>query len=41
MVPYLNLERFITHSVSLDNIKEGMETVKSKEGLKVIVNFNK
>jgi L-iditol 2-dehydrogenase len=35
------LDRFATHVFSLENIKEGMQVMKKKEGLKVIVDMNK
>lgn len=41
MAPYLDLERFITHSFSLEKLSEGMEVMKRKEGLKVIVDISK
>ena len=37
MAPFLGLDRFITHSFNLDNIKKGMEVMGKKEGLKVIL----
>lgn len=37
MAPSLNLGRFITHTFSLDEVKDGMEVMRKKEGLKVIL----
>jgi L-iditol 2-dehydrogenase len=39
MAPHLDLKRFITHTLSLDEVKEGMEIIKKKEGLKVILDM--
>jgi len=39
MAPQLGLNRFITHSFTLDEIKEGMEAMKKKEGLKIIIDL--
>ncbi len=36
MAPKLDLERFITHTIPLEEAKEGMEIMRRKEGLKVI-----
>ncbi len=41
MAPFLDLERFITHSFTLDNVKAGMDVMKKKEGLKVILDITK
>ncbi|MGQ9615929.1 MAG: alcohol dehydrogenase catalytic domain-containing protein [Spirochaetota bacterium] len=37
MAPSLKLERFITHSFGLDDVKKGMEVMRKKEGLKVVL----
>jgi len=41
MAPTLDLERFITHTLALDDAKKGMEIMKKKEGLKVIFDMTK
>jgi len=37
MAPALNLKRFITHTISLEKIKEGMEIIRQRQGLKVVL----
>jgi L-iditol 2-dehydrogenase len=37
MAPSLKLERFITHTFALDEVKKGMEVMRKKEGLKVVL----
>jgi len=37
MAPSLGLGRFITHTFSIDEVKKGMETMRNKEGLKVVL----
>ena len=39
IAPSLDLGRFITHRFSLEDIKEGMEVMRRKEGLKVILDI--
>ncbi len=41
MAPSLQLERFITHTFPLDEVKKGMEIMRSKQGMKVILNLTK
>jgi threonine dehydrogenase-like Zn-dependent dehydrogenase len=37
MAPSLGLSRFVTHTFPLEKVKDGMETMRRKEGLKVIL----
>jgi L-iditol 2-dehydrogenase len=37
MAGQLDLDRFITHRLPLDGVKEGMEIMKKREGLKVVL----
>ena len=37
MAPTLSLSRFITHTFPLEKVKDGMEAMRRKEGLKVIL----
>ena len=39
MAPDLNLKRFITHTLSLDKVTEGMEIIHRKEGMKVVMDM--
>jgi len=41
MAPSLGLAKFITHSFALDQVKEGMEVMGRKEGLKVVLDMTK
>ncbi len=41
MAPSLGLAKFITHSFALDQVKEGMEVMSRKEGLKVVLDMTK
>jgi len=41
MAPTFGLSRFITHTFPLDSVKDGMETMRRKEGLKVILDLTK
>jgi threonine dehydrogenase-like Zn-dependent dehydrogenase len=41
MAAFLDLERFVTHSFALDNVKAGMDVMKKKEGLKIILDITK
>ena len=39
MAPYLGLDRFATHSFSLDKVKEGFEATKEKDRLRVTLDI--
>jgi L-iditol 2-dehydrogenase len=39
MAPSLNLDRFITHKFRLDEVKRGMQVMKEREGLKVVLDL--
>lgn len=39
MARSLDLERFVTHTVGFEEVKEGMEVMRRKEGLKVIMDL--
>ncbi len=41
ITPQLGLDRFITYSFLLEEIKDGMEVIRSKKGLKVIIDMKK
>ena len=41
MAVSLGLKRFITHTFALDEVKEGMEVMSRKEGLKVVLDMSK
>jgi L-iditol 2-dehydrogenase len=39
MAPSLNLDRFITHKFRLDETKQGMQVMKERKGLKVVLDL--
>ncbi len=40
MAPSLNLDRFITHKFRLDEATQGMQVMKEREGLKVVLDLS-
>ncbi len=41
MAAYLGLKEFITHGIALEQVKEGMEIMGRKEGLKIVLDMTK
>jgi L-iditol 2-dehydrogenase len=40
LAPYFDLDRFISYSYKLEDIKKGMDRIKNKEGIKTIIKIN-